>query len=1114
MKKTVKMLLSTVAAMLMVVSAYAQFTTSSMTGRIIDEKGEALPGAAVIAVHTPSGSQYYGISNAEGYYTIEGMRPGGPYEVTVSLVGCQTVKVTEITLALSETFNQDAVLKTDAELLDEVVVVASASKFANEKTGASTNVSNREMMSLPNSDRSIAAITKLSPYANGMSFAGSDGRSTNFTVDGANLNNNFGLSSNLPGGGTPISLDALEEIQLVVAPYDVRQSNFVGGGINAVTKSGTNTFKGTAYAYYANQNFRGNKIGGEDLGERAAESNLIVGATVGGPIIKNKLFFFVNFEFQKKPEQTIEYQADAAKQAVLKQISDKLEKDYGYNAGSYTDYPGGTDNMKILARIDWNISDNHKLSLRFNKTDNKYWYAPNGNSCDDNFRNKGFNRASEVSQPFSNNMYSQMNNVMSFAAELNSRFSDKVSNKFLATYTNINDQRGSNSSPFPHVDIMTGDYSSGNFIPYTSLGYELFTWNNGVKNKSLNIQDNVTIYAGSHTVTAGASYEMMDALNSYMRNGTGYYRYASADDFLNGALPLSFCLTYGYEGNENPAGEVKYNQFALYAQDDWKITKNFKLTYGIRADLIAFDNSAIITNPNIAAINYGGRKVDTGMWPKTRPQVSPRIGFNWDINGDKSVVLRGGTGLFQGRLPLVFFTNMPQYSGMIQGSYNISSQIKDGELVYADDVKANLQKLTAGGKMMTDVQEIIKTLGLPTKVDPAKAGIGGNSYVSGVDPDFRMPQIWKTSVAVDWQLPTSFPFTVTAEGMFNKTIWGVCMSDWNIKNSELEGGSRFNGPDNRIDYTKCSNYTYDKTPAYIMTNTREGWGYTANVTVNMEPVKNLKLMAAYTHTESKEISGMPGSAANSVFTGMPTINGTNLSGLQRSQYVLPDKVMASIGYFIPWKVFHGNGLHINAYYTASSSYGNSYIYSNDMNGDGNATDLIYIPKTQDELGMFYKDIQDYKANPKGKPVWVEDPEGAPAFWKFVENDRYLSSHKGQYAEAYAARAPWVHRIDLRIAEDFSFKIGKTMHNFQLAASIDNVGNMLNSSWGVQKLSCYQTSLTGTIAPLTYVKTGVDGKPCFSMNKVDGNYPVQNYNKYFENTAECWHVLFSLKYFFN
>ena len=1094
MNKFFKLMLSVVAALSFVVSAHAQFTTSTMTGRIVDQSGEPLTGAAVVAVHTPSGTQYYAIANEEGYYTIQGMRPGGPYEVNVSFVGCNTVVFKDITLALSETYNQNATLST-SETLNEVVLTASASKFANEKTGASTNVSNREMMNLPNSNRSIGALTKLSPYSNGMSFAGSDGRSTNFTVDGANLNNNFGLSSALPGGGTPISLDAIEEIQMVVAPYDVRQSNFVGGGINAVTKSGTNTFKGTVYANYYDQRFRGNKINGEDLGDRKAESNKIYGFTLGGPIVKNKLFFFVNFEAQKQPEQTIKYQPSKEKQAVLQQIKDKLVNDYGYDPGSYTDFPGGTENMKILARIDWNITDAHHLALRFNKTDNKYWNAPNGNSCDDSFRNKGYNRSSEQAHPFSSNMYSQMNNVMSFAAELNSRFSDKVSNRFLATYTNINDQRGSNSSPFPHVDIMdNGDLSEGNFKPYTSFGYELFTWNNGVKNKSISVQDNVNIYAGSHTLVFGGSYEYMNALNSYMRNGTGYYRFASADDFLQGKTPLSYCLTYGYAGNENPAGEVTYNQVALYAQDEWKVTRNFKLTYGIRGDVLLFDNSSIITNPNIVKLDFGGRTIDTGKWPNPTVQISPRLGFNWDVNGDKSLVIRGGSGLFQGRLPLVFFTNMPQYSGMIQGGWNQSASLKNGAVVYTDAVKANLDKLMSGGKMVTDITEVQKMFNLPQSASAETAGYGTQNYISGVDPNFKMPQIWKTSLAIDFQMPVDFPFTVTAEGMYNKTLWGICMMDWDL-NEGLLDKSRFSGVDNRVNYTAAGNYQYNKRHAYVMTNTNDGWGYIANVTVNMEPIRNLQLMAAYTHTEAKEISGMPGSAANSVFTGMPTVSGTNFSGLQRSQYVLPDKVIASISYFIPFRAFHGKGLHLNAFYTGASAYGNSFIYSNDMNGDGNATDLIYIPASKDEIAF-------------------KTAEDANAFWTFVENEKYLSKNKGKYAEAYSARAPWYNRIDLRVAQDFAFKLGKTLHTFQLSASIDNFGNMLNSKWGTRKMSVYQTDMNGTIAPLKYEGINDAGKPYFSMNKVDGAYPTQNYTKTYSIYSECWQLLFGIKYFFN
>ena len=1094
MKQALKLFVLAALGLFVSLSLNAQMTTSSLSGKITDAQG-AVPGVAVIAVHTPSGTQYYALTNGEGRYTIQGMRPGGPYEVTVQMLGYKTLVYPDITLKLSETYVQDVVLENAAEQLQEVVVVASTTRFGTEKTGASTNVSNREMMNLPNSSRSLSAITKLSPYANGMSFAGSDGRSTNFTVDGANFNNNFGLSSNLPGGGTPISLDAIEEIQLVVAPFDVRQSNFVGGGINAITKSGTNTFKGTVYGYYHNEKLRGNKIYGEDLGDRPAELIRTIGATFGGPIVKNKLFFFANFELNDQPGQAIKTNGigKGISESELKSVQQKLINDYGYNPGSYTDFPGGTSNMKILARIDWNISQNHKLAFRFNHTKNLTWYAPNGNSCDDKYRNKSFNRASDQAQPFSNNMYSQQNNVTSFAAELNSRFGEKASNQLIATYSFINDQRGSNSDIFPHVDIMDhGDLSSGNFKPATSFGYELFTYKNGVTNKVWNITDNFTYYAGSHKITAGANFEHMFADNSYIRNGTGYYRFKSVDDFLTGQLPLSFCLYYAYDNSPETA-QITYNQLGVYVQDDWNIGDRFKLNYGVRFDTIMYDNSDLITNNAILAYKMGSNSVDTGLWPKTTVQVNPRIGFNWDVLGDKSFTIRGGSGLFQGRLPLVFFTNMPTNSGMILNQAVFSSQLKDGEVVYSEEVATALGKLMAGGKMMTDTDQIKNVLGLKRTISESEGNL--QSTINGVDRNFKMPQVWKSSIAFDWNLPTSFPMTLTAEGIFNKTIHGVRLVDWNINDAVVEKGGRFAGKDNRINYRTLDNYKYGKSTAYVLTNTNQGYGWIANVTLKATPVKNLDLMVAYTHTVSKEISGMPGSNATSAYTNLYTIDGPNFATLQCSQYVVPDKLMANISYFIPFKVFGGNGLHLNLYYGGYSAGGYSYVYSNDMNGDGIASDMMYVPATKDELQF----ISDADKN---------------AFWAFLEQDKYLSSHKGQYAEAYAAAAPWCHRFDARIAEDFSFNIGKTKHNFQLSVSIDNIGNLINSSWGVHRWSCYTTS-SGTYSNAVLKLDHVDGStPVYSMNKVDGAYPTETWNKYSKSPSECWQILFGLKYFFN
>ena len=1100
MFKFLKPLFCLAAALLLCsVTAHSQVTTATLSGQVSDDEAIII-GAAVIATHVPSGTTYGAITNSEGRYVIQGMRAGGPYTVEFSCIGYRPLRVTDIRLSLGENYSLDGLIEMDVENLSEAIVIASpASKFAATKTGASVNVSNEEMMNLPNSSRSLSALTKLSPYASGMSFAGADGRSTNFTVDGANLNNNFGLSSSLPGGGTPISLDAIEEVQLVVAPYDVRQSNFVGGGINAITKSGTNTFKGTAYAYYSDEGTRGNRLMGERLGDRPFEQNTVYGFTLGGPIVKNRLFFFINFEMQKKPEQAIQFQTkDKTKIATLDRIAEKLRNEYGYEPGSYTDYPGGTDNMKLLARLDWNISTGHKLSLRYNDTKNKYWYAPNGNSCDDSYPNKSYNRASTVSQPFSNNMYSQQNNVWSVAGELNSRFTNAFSNRLIATYTNINDQRGSNSSPFPHIDIMTAtsddpsvpDLSEGNFIPYTSLGYELFTYNNGVLNNVLNIQDNVTLYFGSHTVTAGLSFENQVARNSYMRNGTGYYRYATAEDFLNGNLPLSFLYTYGNNGVSNPAGVVEYNQWGAYLQDEWFVTPRFKLSYGLRADMLAFNESALMTNNAIKAIDYGGRSIDTGRWPASRVQLSPRVGFNWDVRGDKSMILRGGSGLFQGRLPLVFLTNMPQNARMIQSTAKYTSYLKDGEVVYDDDVLAALTALnggvTTGGKIVTDNQRYIEILGLNTTVTPEQGKIGKDD-INAVDPEFRMPQIWKSSLAFDWTLPVSFPLVMSAEAMFNKTIWGTRLVNWNINESVLT--ERFNGPDNRLVYT--GDYKYGTNNAYVLTNTNKGYGYIFNYTLKASPVRNLDLTASYTFTESKEISGMPGSAASSAYQGLASVDGPNFLTLQRSQYVVPHKVSVNASYFI-----EPQGLHLNLYYTGSSAYGNSYTYSNDFNGDGLAQDLIYIPASKDEL-KFKTDAD------------------RDAFWTYLQQDRYLSSHKGQYAEANAARSPWIHRFDLSVAKDFVFHIGSTKHNIQVSASIDNIGNMFNSSWGVHPLDVYSKgSNAGSISPLKYEGLNEANIPVFSMNKVDGAYPTETYTKYLKNTSECWHVLLGIKYFFN
>ena len=1084
-----------VLSFLFVIPTQAQVTTASMSGTVMFQD-EPVIGATVLAVHEPSGTNYGTITNVDGRFSLQGMRTGGPYKVTISYVGYQSAVYSGITLQLGENYNLNVKLKESSETLDEIVITAAKTKFNTEKTGATTNISSSQITSLPTINRSISDIARLSPYASDMSFAGGDGRSTNFTVDGANFNNNFGLSDYLPGGGNPISMDAIEEVQVVIAPFDVRQTNFIGGGINAITKSGTNTFKGSAYTYFQNQNMRGNSIDGEDLGARAKESKTIYGATFGGPIIKNKLFFFANVEVEKQPQQVIKWRARTEGEqpdennyisrttlSDMQKVSDFLRDKYGYDTGSATNFPADEKNLKLLGRIDWNITNGHKLSVRYNYTKNTAWNAPNANSMDGGSGSRLYNtsRVGYQSMSFANSMYSQDNKVSSVSADLNSRFSDKISNQLLFTYTDIEDMRGTNSSPFPFIDILAGKDAEGNQImePYMSAGYELFTYNNGVKNKITSVIDNFTYFAGDHKITAGISFEHQLASNAYMRNGTGYYRYSSLDDFLNGAAPETFAWTYGYNGVSDPKAQVTFNQIGFYAQDEWNIRPNVKLTYGIRFDDLIFDNSDLQRNDAIYDLDFGGKHIDTGKWPKSRMQISPRVGFVWDVFKDNSLKVRGGTGIFTGRLPLVFFTNMPTNSNMVQNAVVFGTKYENGIAVSHD---SRLDQLAGG--MITNVDDAIKKFGLPTTIENPVAG----SKISGVKDNFKMPQIWKTSLAVDYQLPTSFPLSVTGEFIYNKNINAVTLENINIK--DPSNWEHFNGADNRLIYP--SDYTYvSGKNAVVLTNTSKGHGYTANVTVNAQPVEDLNMMLAYTHTESKEISGLPGSDPVSTWQGMLTIDGPNFATVQRSRYVVPDKVIAAINYNLP---FRHKGLlrktSLNLFYSGYSASGYSFAYTNDMNGDGINNDMMYIPKDDSEIKF-------------------KNEADRTAFWNFVDQDSYLKNHKGEYAEAYAARAPWVHRFDLRITEDFSFKAGKTEHHFQLSLDFMNIGNMINSKWGVMK----NASSSNGCRILKYEGMDDNKTPIFSMYKINGEYPTETYS-YNRIYTECWKMQVGIRYIFN
>ena len=1099
MRQTIKCFLTALAAVLLGVTSFAQVTTSSLNGRIADESGDAVIGAAVIATHTESGTRYAAVSNNQGRFVINGMRAGGPYTVEVSCLGFQPTTYTGITLQLAEAFNLNVDLKEDKLQLGEAIVIATpASKFSTEKTGAATNISGKQIESLPTVSRSITDVTRLSPYGgNGMSFAGADGRTANFSVDGANFNNNFGLNDKLPGGGSPISIDAIEELQVVISPYDVRQTNFIGGGVNAITKSGTNTFKGSAYVYHRNENMRGNQVAGTEIaGARDRDRNTTYGFTLGGPIVKNKLFFFVNTEYTKTPSVAVRWRASAngvgdsdsylsyASIADMEKVSAFVKDKYGYDTGSFDSFPADESNLKVLARLDWNINDKNKLAVRYNYTSNTSWSGPNASSMDGGTRS-AHNRTSLYSMSYANSMYSMNNIVHSVSVDLNSKINDNLSNQFLATFSKLDDVRGTNSSEFPFIDIHDGTNTT---TQYMALGYELFTWNNAVHNTIANIKDDLVWYAGNHKVTGGISYEYQMADNAYMRNGTGYYRYKSVDDFIDGKTPEVVCLTYGYDGETNPAARVQFHKLGVYAQDEWNALENFKLTYGLRLDGLFFDNGDLKTNNKILAIpyypkSYGYQEthIDTGKWPTSSVTVSPRVGFTYDILKDKSLVLRGGTGLFSGRLPLVFFTNMPTNSGMVQ--YQAQINAANAEKMGFDMSQFDGGLVTEPGTNKATVKALydkLISLGYPTT--PGDGTVP--SSISAVDPKFKMPQVWKTSLALDYSFPTSFPFSITAEGIFNKTVNGVSISDWSMQ--PVNGFARWSGADNRPIYPSGFRTA---TKAFVLENTHKGYGYSANVTLNMRPVEGLSLMAAYTHTASKELTGMPGSAAESAFTYVPTSEGPNNIKLHNSQYVTPDRVVASGTYSDKC------GNHFSLIYEAwRGGYNYSYMLSNDMNGDGYNYDALYIPTDEQVANREFRFASDADCD---------------RFMDYVHNNSYLKKHQGEYAEAYSVYSPWVHRLDFSYKHDFKVKIGNSMNRLQLSFDIKNLANIFSSRFGVSK---YMNPELNEGRILKYESTDSEGYPVFSTPKaVSGSTQTFVPNK---AIGQCWYASVGIKYMFN
>lgn len=1069
--------------------AFTQVTTSGISGRITGGAQETLPGATVVAVHKPSGTQYAAISNAEGYYSIQGMRPGGPYEVNISFIGYRAESYSDITLLLGQVFVLNVTLRDDAVDLGEIVVVGyKNSAFSTQKTGASTNVSSEEINSLPTINRSLNDFTRLTPQAGaGSSFAGRDGRYNNITIDGANFNNNFGLSSrNLPGGDAqPISLDAIQEISVNIAPFDVRQSNFTGANVNAITRSGDNQYKGSVYTYYRDKSFNGDKVGDAEL-DLEKTTTKTYGGRVGGPIIENKLFFFVNGEIESSsfpginwrpsdPANGINANPDAyisrATVADLERMKNHLINQHGYNPGDYQGFGNfNSDNHKFLARVDWNIDYNHRLTLRYNTVRSENDQGINATSAPN--PRSSFGRVSEKSMAYSNAFYGLLNTVHSFTGELNSVLGSNLSNKMLVTYTKIRDTRSSGSDIFPFVDI----YQDGD--PYMSFGYELFSFDNDVKNNVFTFTNNLSYYLGKHTLTAGVSFDRLYFGNSYKRYGTSYYRFASMDAFINGALPTVFGLTYPYEGAGDGYAELNFGLGSVYLQDEFQVNDRLRLTGGIRFDRPFFFDD-LLPNPAIEALTFqdlngSPEKLDVGSWPDAKVLFSPRFGFNWDVDSEQTIKVRGGSGIFTGRLPFVWFTNQPTNSGVLQNTVEISSAatISDMNLGFSADPFAHVNKFAQ---------------------QPANVAPGSIALVS---KDFRMPQVWRNNLAADFKLPQNTVLTI--EGIYTKDINAIIQRN---ANSTPASGGTLAGPDNRPLYAAGDRrINSGVASAIVLDNVSKGHSYSLTTQISRGFSNGFFGSLAYTYAMAKDFTANPGSTAVSVWSVNPTVDGANYPDLSYSSFNIPHRVVGAISY----KAEYSRNLAttFSLYYQGSNQGRLNYIYSNDINNDGYSFDLMYIPK--DDTEIRFVDIV------SGGNVVHTAAAQRQAFWNYVDQDKYLSANKGKYAERFGVLMPWNHRFDFKVLQDVIVNAGNRKHTLQVSFDLLNAGNFLNSDWGVLKRQV--TGNFENIPLLQYAGNDAEGIPTFRMNQVGGQLPTQSFVDVL-STASTWSAQIGLRYIF-
>ena len=1053
----------------------AQVTTSSISGNIKQSNGEGLAGATITAIHVPSGTKYQTISTKSGSFTLPGLRAGGPYTVSSEFTGLKRQDIQDVVLTLGDDYSMNLTMVPSTTTLTEVVV-SGGRAAANIKTGASTNVGQRQINTLPTITRNITDFTRLTPQANGNAIAGRDGRYNNFTVDGANLNNNFGLSTDpLPGGNSqPISLDAIEEVSVNIAPSDVRQSNFTGANIASVTKSGSNIFKGTVYGYYKDQSFIGTRVVGSKLPTQPESKSTVYGASVGGPIIKNKLFFFVNGELEERvaPPLTSFRPTGGSGGGNVSQVhidslnkfSNYLASQYGYETGSADGLPNANiKNYKLLGRLDWNINTTHKLTLKYSQMvgdDDRLMSnsAPNGAQSGGPNTWTANPRFGANAMSFENSQYSFRDVVQSGALEINSNWKGKFSNQLIATGTKIRTTRSTPGGVFPFIDIM-GDptksgaaatYAGGAKQNYMSAGQENFSNANDVKNDIYNITDNFNFYTGRHTLTLGGTYEYQYVGNMFMPAAQGFYAFGSLQEFMTpGTHPIGYSYTFSRLPGEEKvySAEMKVGQLGIYAQDEINITPRLKFIMGLRVDKPIYPTQPL-ENPAITALTFPDRhgkptNYSTGMWPKASLYYSPRINLRWDMYGDKSLIIRAGTGVFTGRIPFVYLTNMPTNSGMYQVSV-VATAAQLNQITFSPNPNA---------------WQSLFPVGAP---GPNSAG-----FVL-IDSKYKFPQVWRTNIGVDRRFGKNW--TLTVDALYTKDLNATVMRNAN----EIAPTGTVNlGGSSRPSFANTSTATRRLYNAYanaiVLENNNSGGSFSLTAQVSKSFTKGFYASLAYTYSMALDVTANPGSTASSTW-GFNNTSGTqNTKELSYSSFAIPHRILGTFSYRKEY-IKH-LGTTFSLYYEGSQQQGGrfSYIYGSaggtapagfsntaDINYDGNSSDLMYIPKNPGEITFIPVTVG---SGPTA--VTYTAQQQSDIFFAYIEQDKYLRKHKGQVAERNGVLYPFYHRVDVKFMQDIFTNIGGRRATLQFTADCTNFLNLLNRDWGVRDFFTVSNPLRAT-----------------------------------------------------